>query len=229
VLLHGDPGIALAIAAVVGVVVLVAWLFSPDRVLLRKLRAVSIVRIADVPDGATVRIVGRLRKRAKLLRAPLSGRKCAFFRAVVKEKAGKNSWREIVREVESVDFVVEDSTGRAIVETSSLEVAVVLDHHARSGAFEDAAEVLESFLRRHGLESTGVFGWNRALRYEEGVLEPGEEVAVLGRARWEDDPELGAVDAPRGAYREIARKRRLVIEAPDGEPVRASDDPSGLV
>lgn len=49
-------------------------------------------------------------------------------------------------------------------------------------------------------------------------------IAVTGRARWEDDPEAGALTPGEvGGYRAAARRQRLVIEA-DDEPVRASDD-----
>jgi hypothetical protein len=179
-----------------------------------------------------VRIVGELRSHAALLQAPLTGRACACFVVHVEEQRrhGKTtSWRSLVHESRSRDFVVEDATGRAIVQTRGIEVAVVLDHHERSGFLADAPPALERFLAGHGHSTTGLFGLNKTIRYREGALEPGETVAVLGRARWEDDPEPGAAtDAARGGYRDTARRRRLVIEAGELGPVRASDDPAAL-
>ena len=68
-------------------------------------------------------------------------------------------------------------------------------------------------------------GFNRTLRYREAVFEEGEEVAVLGRARWEMDPDPKAEGS---GYRGGAK--RLVIEAPETEgPLLASDDPNTLL
>ena len=49
-----------------------------------------------------------------------------------------------------MDFVLDDGTGRAIVEAEDAQVSVVMDAHFRSGAFNDATPQLESFLAKHG-------------------------------------------------------------------------------
>lgn len=229
VLLALDPVVLVwaGVLAAGGAVALFKWWRSPYQRTLRALRAAPRVRIADAPEGRLVRIAGRLRAHGPTLTAPLSKRACAHYEIVVEDHAKRGEStdaRVIFRESETRDFSLEDGSGTAIVETGRLEVALVQDHHQRSGTFEDASADLEALLRRHGQSSTGFFGLNRTIRYREGVLEPGEEVSVLGWARWEDDPEAG-LDPSRGGYRESARRKRLVIHAGDG-PVRASDDPA---
>lgn len=225
--------LALVLAASAGIVSVfgLVWWLSPRQRTLRALRAAPRVRVVDARAGELVRIVGRLRPRATPLIAPLSGRACASYdlQVDVRRKSGKSShWSQLFHERASCDFAVEDESGIALVETSSFECAIVLDHHRTSGTFDDATPDLERLLARHGQSSTDLFGFNRGLRYREGLLEAGEEVAVLGRARWEDDPEAGAMaPGPTSGYRETARPKRLVIEAADG-PVLASDEPGAL-
>lgn len=229
-LLALSPLVWFAIFGAAGAAGLAAWWFSPYQKTLRALRAAPRVRVADAQEGQLVRIVGTLRAHRETLVSPLAARTCAHFDVLVEErvKSGKNSsWRTLFREHDSRDFVVEDESGRVIVDTGGLEVALVQDHHQRSGTFEDASPELEALLARNGHTSTGFFGMNRTLRYREGVLEPGERVSVLGWAHWEDDPE-GERDLSAAAYRTATRKKRLVLQPSAESPVRASDDPKAL-
>lgn len=224
-----QPLILLAVGVGAGALGLGSWYFSPRQRALRAIRSVPVVLVSEAVEGSIVRIVGALRPLAPLLTAPLSGRACAHYDVIVEEqvRSGKSShWRTIAHEHASRDFVVEDTSGRAIVQTAHFEATVELDHHQRSGFLNDASPELEALLARHGRSTTGLFGMNRTIRYREGVLEPGEEVAALGRARWEDDPEPGAANVPRGGYRDSGRRQRLVIERSELGPVRASDDRS---
>lgn len=212
--------------AAVALIVFLGWWFSPHQKTLRAMRAVERCCIADAPEGATVRVTGTLREGPRLLRAPLSGRACAGYWVQVQSRrsSGKSShWVDIISERDTVDFVIDDGSGSARVHTAHVELAIVLDHHQRSGTFDDATSLQEGYLRSYGHKSTGMLGFNKTLRYREAVLEPGETVVVVGRARWEDDPELGAAQGP--GYRQSAFEKRLVLEAPRSEPLRVSDDP----
>tara|TARA_B110000211_G_C13988009_1_gene512633 strand:+ start:189 stop:446 length:258 start_codon:yes stop_codon:yes gene_type:complete len=46
------------------------------------------------------------------------------------------------------------------------------------------------FLAEHGTESEGFLGFNKKLRYNEGILEEGEVVAVLGKGTWKSGKDL---------------------------------------
>lgn len=160
-----------------------------------------------------------------VLTAPLSGRSCAYYEVIVEEKVstGKSStWRTIIREVEERDFLLDDGTGRARVEMVAVEAAVEKDGHWSSGTLNDATPVLEGFLQRHGFGSVGWL-FNKTLRYREGVLEPGEEVAVLGWADHEIDPEPTTSGA---GYRDAPT--RVVVRSSVDVPLRVSDDPKTL-
>jgi hypothetical protein len=107
------------------------------------------------------------------------------------------------------------------VRLHAFEAAITIDHERRSGTFNDATTDLEAFLAARGHSSRG-FIFNKAIRYREGVVEPGEQVAVCGRASREVDP---APDSGQVAgYREMPT--RLVLTASTAEPILIRDDPA---
>ena len=59
-----------------------------------------------------------------------------------------------------------------------------------SGTFKDPSEKLDHYLQSFGQESIGFLGLNKSIRYEEGILENDEEVAVCGDGSWRDLSEL---------------------------------------
>lgn len=201
---------------------------DPHQRLLRSIRAAPRVSVADATDGTLVRIVGTLRGAGTLVRAPISGRTCAAFHVIVEEGGGKN-WLCVAEEREAHEFLVEDASGTALVRlrTKEGDAAIVFD---RSGFIHDAPVAVGAFLAARGRRPVGHLGLNHGLRYSEGVLAPGERVAVVGRARWIDDPN-GIATADRTAdYRAPAQRRRaLVLEASELSPVRASDDPEARI
>lgn len=221
-ILFGLFGLAVAVLGFMAI----ANHFSERATTLRAMSAATRTSIEDAKDGATVRLVGRVAWLAQeRLASPLSGRACVAFRVHVETRVrGRKSsyWRTTIDERESVDFVLEDPSGRAIVRARGGKLLIDLDHHRSSGTFHDATPELRGYLAEHGQDSTGLLGLNKPMRYREGVLEVGETVAVVGVARWEDDPDDGAIETP-GGFRDAVRRKRLVIEpAADGN-LYASD------
>lgn len=201
------------------------WYFSEDAVTRRALRARRRVDIAAVADGATVKIGGTVScaDGVEPLVAPLSGRPCVAWVVVVEEReqAGKTShWHEVVRDVLAQRFMLDDGTGRAVVEAQRPAVALHRDGHFQSGTFNDASPRLEAFLERYGLKSTGMLGFNKQMRYYEGVIEAGERASAYGTARLEPDPEGGG----GAGYRTAAM--RVVLVEPEDESMLLSDDES---
>jgi hypothetical protein len=197
------------------------WWFSEAEQTKRAIRGTPRRRIGDVRDGEFVKIVGTIKYLAEPLTAPLSGRRCAYFEARAMEKRGKSGYREIAMEGGGVEFLVEDGTGRAVIDPVMLRAAVVEDDAKRSGFLSDATPGMEAFLARHGKDAVGPFGFNRTISYKEGVFEEGEAVAVVGRATFEHEPDEASATA---GYRD--RRRRLRLTAPAGGNILISDHSS---
>ena len=201
------------------VAIFLRWYLSADQVTKRALRAVPFSRVRDAKSGALVKLKGRVVRKGRALRSPLSSRACVHFCAEVEEKRsgskGRSYWATIADETESVDFYLDDGTGRALVRMDRAHVALVRDEHSRSGTFDDADARQKAFLARHGKRSETLFGLvNRTLRYTEGALEEDEDVCVLGSAVW-----------VRRRKKNGDSVLRLEIGAPSGGTLHVSDDP----
>jgi hypothetical protein len=205
-----DPTILIALL-LVGVIAILflSFYFSRRSRFLRALRKTPRSRIADVREGTLVKVQGRLEFAAQPLRAPLSGRSCAYYEAIVEErrKRGKSSyWREIIRETAAEEFLLRDESGEALIDLVADNVLLTLDAHYSSGMFDNAGPNEERFLSKHGHSSTGWI-FNRTLRYREGVLAGGETVVVCGVARKDHNG-------------------RWVLRRAQGQPLMVTDDAS---
>jgi hypothetical protein len=101
---------------------------------------------------------------------------------------------------------------------------VYKDEHRKTGALERPTPDLSALLELYDLSPTNVLGFARALRYDEGVLEAGEHVAVCGVPRRYPDRKAGT-DPEIPSELDV----RWVLE-PDGElPLYVSDDPAALL
>lgn len=207
-------------AVAAGAVIAASFLWNEKARIRRELRSAPRIAIGHLEEGRTGRLVGKVGD-GQTLQAPLTGRSCVFYEATVEQyrSSGKSgAWKEVAREVRGVPFVLDDGTGRAIVDPSGARVAVDIDMTTRSGTFDDATPVEEEFLARHGLRSAG-WVFNKSLRYREGVIEIGETIAVMGRGIREPDP---AAVAKVGGYRS-GPPTRLRLGGSARHPILLSD------
>ena len=71
-----------------------------------------------------------------------------------------------------------------------------------------------------GFKSEGFLGFNKSIRYKEGILENGEEIAVFGKGKW-----IAAklLDLPE-KYGKV-----LEITSNENEAIYLSDDPQTTI
>ncbi len=198
------------------------WFLAREQRLKRRIKTLPLSSIGETPELQDVRVTGQLAylgDRAPL-EAPLSGRPCAAWRVVVRERrgSGKNKrWVTVLVESDSRDFVLEDGTGRAIVDGTLVELALDFDRKGGAGFFSGPSPTLEQFLHERGIATKGVV-FGKTLDYREGALEAGEQVTVAGSGTWENDP------SQRGkGYRDVGKLLRVGAMS-DGN-LFATDDP----
>jgi hypothetical protein len=200
---------------VVSVIVLISFV-SKKAVVRRKLRKTPSKKISDLKNGDIAKTVGRVDCINKPLIAPLTNRKCAYYFVKVEKKvsSGKSSsWRQIIKEEVTENFLIKDDTGTAIVNVDNIKSYLIVDAKYSSGFLDDAPEHLEQYLKKHGHESVGFMGFNKTIRYREAVLEIGEQIAVVGKAHTKTEDENNTI---------------MEIKEYDGYPVYLSDDPTTL-
>lgn len=206
----------------VAVFVTLAWYFSESQKIKRELKSAPRMSLRELPESTRARVVGAAQPLAQTLEAPLTGRACMYYVVTVEQhhSTGRSSyWKQIIKEEAGVPFVLDDGTGRAIVDPRSARVALDVDGKGDSGTFDEPSAREAAFLQRHG--TTGQ-GWifNKRLRYREAIIEVGEQVAILGEGVREPDPDAPPASAYRGD-----QPTRVRMTSSARYPLLISDNP----
>jgi len=211
--------IFLIFALVIISVAIICYYFSKKVVVKRMLKKAVGKKISDFQNGDIAKVIGKVEFVGDPLIAPLSGRQCAYYHILVEEEVSSgddSDWNTLIEEEKAGTFVIRDGRYCAHINCSNIKSYLVQDRVFASGYKNDATEVLEKYLQSHGKKSEGLFGFNKTLRYKEGVLEEGELIAVIGKGEWKNASQL---QLP-GSYGRV-----LDICSTEQEPVYLSDDP----
>lgn len=203
--------VAIVLLFILGLAALFAlplWLAGGDP-FLESMRAIPRKRIADVLDGEQVRIVGVVEAR-ETVTAPLTGRPCAYWRVVVRERrlGTRPRFVQILEDQDGTDFVVRDETGSAKVIHESVNAQ--LADAARfdfGGLLESPTPAVEAYLRSH--PSLRGVRLSQPMQLEERIVQHGDRLCAVGTGHWEAAPEGEA--PPAGGYRESQQPKRLVV------------------
>src|ERR1051326_4389612 len=183
---HFEMELVVGILVFLGIIIFLAVYFSKTARIKRKLRSAPRRGVGEVQEGEVVKVAGQIAPVGQTLTAPLSGRSCVYYHVKVEQykRRGRSSyWEVIINEEVKGDVVLKDGSSYALVDTSGkLMSHLVPDKKFNSGFMKDADHILQGYLSKHGVNSTNWLGMNKTLRFNEGVLEPGETVAAYGKA-----------------------------------------------
>ncbi|MFP9113615.1 hypothetical protein ACLI1A_06715 [Flavobacterium sp. RHBU_3] len=174
-------------------IIIYQFFFSKKAVVKRSLKKFPVTRIGNFKEGERGRITGTIIYAGKILEAPLSGRECCHYYVHIEESSGgkSNSWNTLVEEEITGTVVLQDGNHYALMKHANLKSYIVQDRDYSSGTFNDATPQLEAYLNDRGHESVGVLGFNKSIRYKEGILEQGERVTVAGLGEWKQAEDVG--------------------------------------
>ncbi len=212
----------LFITAIV-IMIAVGYFFSDKQRILRELKKSRRKPISQIREKEYTKVIGKAKFVDEPLIAPLSGRKCVYYKVHV-ERKGDKSWHTVVEETRSQDFFIESNTELAIVKASfeaerNKRVYLEEDHKLNSGFMNDASHKLDDYLAKHNKSSTGFLGFNKTLRYKEGIIALNETIAVKGIAKWK------ALNEPVEGY---SYSRILTFEGSPKQKLLISDTPKAL-
>lgn len=175
-----------------------------------KRSAPPLVTVEKAKVGSYVRIVGTIVDGGTLV-APITGRACVSFDAVVLEEPVPR--KVATRGLRGTPFIVDDGTGKILVDPRGAYIHVVYDQ-SEVGKL-DPKKVADPDLLAPLAGHTG------NLRFDEGVLAIGEKVTVTGLvsavSSADDDP----------VYRRLASTELRIAGAPD-RPATVSERPEHL-
>lgn len=134
-----------------------------------------------------------------VLKSPFSNEDCLYYNYKIEEyrSSGKRSrWVTVNKGSDYVPFILDDDTGSVLVNPGQAEFDIPTDNVFHSGTGNDAPMAITSFLQGKGLAATGLFGWNKKMRYTESFIRPGEWLYILGTAK--DNPRVDEATAQQG-------------------------------
>jgi len=185
------------------------------RQLFNRIRRVRRRTIAQLEDNMRARVTGTVRLlRDVALPGALTGRSCVFYRA---EVCGPGSTRELSRRktliVEELGllFVIEDETGRAIIDPTDARIDLLPDVWSTTETWRRPTPRTDALLARHGFTQYSAH-WRSCLWCGESVIRAGDRVTVVGLSVREDDPTTGM-------YREGGAAIRVRIGGSPGQPL----------
>jgi hypothetical protein len=202
--------------------VIYRYLHSQKYLVKKKLKETTQENLSLFQSGEVAKATGTIKYIGEPLIAPLSGRKCVYYHIIVEERrsSGKSSyWDTIIEENIAGNVVIKDGNTYAVIETNQVKSYVVDDKQYRSGTFEDATELMRKYLEKHNRTSVNFLGFNNSIRYQEGILEEGELIAVVGKGTWKRKSEIKL---------DIPAERILVIGSDGEEFVYFTDDQTSL-
>ncbi|HWO17283.1 MAG TPA: hypothetical protein VNO30_00845 [Kofleriaceae bacterium] len=217
-----------------------AWVKSYPAIRQRRaLRRAKIWRIGELPEDTIGRLIGTARPVGHTLRAPISGRECVCWH--VRVDAGSNEQAHIIiDEQKAVRFVLEDGSGRVIVEPEGAAVLGPLGctitgnypelkrkhaHERTSGWHSKLTERERVFLTERADRFNQ--SWRKALledhpalAFYEEIVEVGERICVAGAGIREGDPDAEPSEGYRTApptrlrFTSSPKLRLLITDAP---------------
>ena len=179
------------IVVVFGLIAFLGYYFSAKQMVLRKLSKIPLKPATGLKTSELTKVTGKaLHVKAPLI-APLSGRECEIKNKKKKKRVsnGKSShWKTVIKEEKTQEFFINNNGDFVIVRpTQSPKNYIsylVKDKKTSSGTFNNPTPEFESLLRQYNIDPLNFLGFNKSLRYKEGVIEIGEQITVSGIAKW---------------------------------------------
>lgn len=170
---------------------LISYFFSAKQRVKRKLSNLRDQRISSLRNREFSRITGKAKSFKEPFIAPLSQRKCVFYKVKLEQKksSGKNRYWDTIFDIERFqEFYLEQNGEYAIVKLTQYPknflCHLVVNKKTSSGTFNDPSPEFEALLNQHQIKSTSFFGLNKQLRYEEAIIEIDETITVAGTVNY---------------------------------------------
>jgi hypothetical protein len=176
-------------SVILGIVIFIVVVsyFSKKNLILRELKKDRRKQLISVKENEYAKVIGKVFQTNQPLIAPLSGRACVYYEVLI-EKKGDKSWHQFIKEEKAQDFFIksqgEMAKVKANIQANSKRVFLVKDFKKTSGFRKESTMRFDNFLEKHDKSSIGLLGFNKTLRYREGIIEINENIAVKGIGNW---------------------------------------------
>lgn len=207
------------IICIVGAIIFLAYYFKEEQVIIRTLSKIPRKPSSSLKTNELSKVSGKALHVKEPLKAPFTGRHCVFYQIIIEQRvnSGKSShWKTLVKEERFQDFFIDTNGDFVIVKPQdnprNYICHLVKDKTQSSGTFDDPTPQFVSLLKRYNINPENFFGFNKRLRYKEGIIHVGEQITVAGIAKWKTLNE----PLPEYPYSKIAalesdHKQKIII------------------
>lgn len=186
-----EPIIFILVICAFGLIIFFAFYFSEKNVIFRTLSKIPVKPTSSLRTNELSKVSGKALHVKDPLIAPYTNRKCVFYQIIIEQRVstGKSShWKALVKEERFQDFFVETNGDFVIVKPEehprNYICHLVKDKKQSSGSFNDPTPRLRRILESYDINPETFFGFNKRIRYQEGIIEIGERITVAGIAKW---------------------------------------------
>ncbi len=176
----------LLVWAVIGLLAGV-WLFIQGFIWLRQKRMIENIPTSKIRSLAMglVEIKAKAFKPLKqFLISPFQGKKCLWYKYTIEEyhkTEDSDYWKTIKMGEERIPFYVKDNTGTVLVDPKGARIELPIDYEHRSGFRREAPKRIATFCQKQNVKTKGWF-FNKTLRYREYILQPNDQLYIIGTA-----------------------------------------------
>jgi hypothetical protein len=205
---------AVGLAAASAITRAVASRFDPRQRARRELSRAAPKHLGELREGDRARVFGVARRGATELTSPVTGRRCLGYWFLIQEIDDESIWKTLVQQQECAPFELVADGMVARVEGPFL-VGLEIDH--RSDEIGAENWLVRRTLAQYGESPTNMQGGPRSVRIEEGILEEGDPIFVLGQV---------SLSVDQRGQRETARGQPMlrVISGSEQRPTVIADE-----
>ena len=214
-----EPVIILIFIFIAIIVVYLSYYFSKKNVIIRTLGKIPEKPASSLKTNELSKVTGKALHVKKPLIAPYSERECVFYQICIEQKVstGKSSrWKTLVKEERFQEFFIQTKNDFVIIKPQehprNYICHLVKDEDQSSGTFNDPTPRFQSVLNRYNINPQNFLGFNKRLRYKEGIIEIGEDITVAGIAKWKTLSEpIAEYPYSKIATLESTNKQKIII------------------
>ncbi len=186
--------ILLGVIGAIITLIILAYYYNAKNKIKRKLKKYPTKAISLCKENEYVKITGKAYPIKEPLLSPFGKTECVYYRVEVQRQKsdgeGASYWKTIFKDEKAQDFIIEANQEKAIVNGDSNKFKKLLyitqEVKHTSGTFKDPPKFIDNYLKSCGKKTTNLLGFNKSLRYVEGVIEIGENITLMGIAHWKE-------------------------------------------
>ena len=160
----------------------ISTIFSSKYIVIKAFKKAKTKAISNLSTKAYVKIVGHVKPTNKILIAPLSGKKCIYYKFTIQVKDKKN-WKQIINHTQCTDFFIEDSSGIALITSSAINKNTSVMHitNLLKESLKPNNKKIKSYLKTINKKELNTYG---ILKCKEVIIEQNCKVGIKGLTSW---------------------------------------------